>query len=220
MLLLRELNEECEVLVEESTNNNKNYYIHGICLQGAVKNRNGRIYPENVLDREAARFQEYVKNGSAMACGELSHPTSRPALEMKEASHIMKELRKDGTNWYGKAKILDTPNGKIVKNFMDEGIKFGFSSRGLGSLVERNGTQYVGEDYRLTVISDIVADPSGPDCMANALMESADWIFENGLWKQSQLESAQNTIKKASKKELEATKLQVFENLMMKLSKQ
>lgn len=215
MLLIRELTEDVEIIFEDKGNGKKDYWVQGICLQSNIVNRNNRFYPKEILSREVQRVNEnYIKNSSAMAMGELGHPSNRPFLDMKETSHIMRSLTEDGDNFYGKAKILDTPNGKITKALMDEGVKFGFSSRGLAKVNHKNGVDYVSDNYKMTVIADLVADPSGPDCMAAALMENVEWIYEDGIWKQDTLDKAKNKILQASSKQLEEAKLQAFQYLL------
>jgi outer membrane protein assembly factor BamA len=176
-------------------------------MQSSVKNRNGRVYPQNVLVKECKRYiTEYVNKGRAL--GELNHPTG-PTVNLDRVSHIVKELYEDGNNVYGKAKVLDTPMGKIVKNLIDEGAQLGVSTRGMGSLKSKNGYQEVQEDFMLAAI-DIVADPSAPNAFVNGIMEGKEWVFENGFWSERQINSAKNFIKKSSKKELNENIVKVF----------
>lgn len=158
-----------EEVVTEGVGSQKSYFIQGPFLQSEVKNHNRRIYPRDVMVNEVARYTKTKLNDN-QAVGELGHPDT-PTINLDRVSHKILELREDGNNWIGKAKILDTPLGKIVKNLMDEGVKFGVSSRGLGSLKEINGTNIVQSDYFIVTPADIVSDPSGPDCWATAVME-------------------------------------------------
>ncbi len=184
MKLLKELNESVEYLVEEKDSGMKDYYIEGVFLQADIKNRNGRLYPARVLDKEVNRYiGEMVEKKRAF--GELSHPDS-PSVNLDRVSHVIKELRKEDSNWIGKAKIIDTPMGNIVKSFIDEGAVLGVSSRGVGSLKERNGANEVQEDFHLAVAADIVADPSAPDAFISGLMENFTLMgcgYKNQPWK-------------------------------------
>lgn len=176
-LILEEI-EKVEVIVE-NTGGKKNHYITGVFLQGDIKNRNGRIYESRILNKEVERYiKEAVKTNRAM--GELGHP-SGPTINLDRVSHKIVSLVNEGSNWIGKAKILDTPMGRIAKNLLDEGVKLGVSSRGMGSLSFRDGTNYVNEDFMLATAADIVADPSAPDAFVNGIMESKEWVFDGGL---------------------------------------
>jgi hypothetical protein len=183
-------------------------------MQSDVKNRNGRIYPKNTLAKETGRYiTEYVNKGRAL--GELNHPTG-PTVNLDRVSHIVKELHEDGKNVYGKAKVLDTPMGKIVKNLIDEGAQLGVSTRGMGSLKAKNGYQEVQEDFMLAAI-DIVADPSAPNAFVNGIMEGKEWVFDNGIWEERQLQRAKNLIKKSSKKDLSENMVKVFNQFFKNL---
>jgi hypothetical protein len=176
-LILEEI-ENVEVIVENA-GGKKNHYISGIFLQGDIKNRNGRIYESRILNKEVERYiKEAVKTNRAM--GELGHP-SGPTINLDRVSHKIVSLVREGSNWVGKAKILDTPMGRIAKNLLDEGVKLGVSSRGMGSLSFREGVNYVNEDFMLATAADIVADPSAPDAFVNGIMESKEWVFDGGL---------------------------------------
>lgn len=183
MKLLIEKTTDCEsvCIVEEvmteGLNGQKNYFIQGPFLQSEIKNHNRRIYPRDIMMNEVNRYVK-VKVEDNQAVGELGHPDS-PTINLDRVSHKIIALKEDGNNWIGKAKIIDTPHGRIVKNLMDEGVKFGVSSRGLGSLKEVNGTNFVQNDYYLVTPADIVSDPSGPDCWATAVMESKEWALGN-----------------------------------------
>jgi hypothetical protein len=207
MKLITELTEDIKYLKENVGNGEKNYFIEGIFMQSDTKNRNGRIYPQNTLLKECKRYiTEYVDKGRAL--GELNHPTG-PTVNLDRVSHIVKELYEDGRNVYGKAKVLDTPMGKIVKNLIDEGAQLGVSTRGMGSLKSKNGYQEVQEDFMLAAI-DIVADPSAPNAFVNGIMEGREWVFQNGLWSERQLENSRKLIKTSSKRKLNENILKVF----------
>jgi hypothetical protein len=214
MKLITELTEDIKYIKENVGNGDKNYFIEGIFMQSDVKNRNGRIYPKNTLAKETGRYiTEYVNKGRAL--GELNHPTG-PTVNLDRVSHIVKELHEDGKNVYGKAKVLDTPMGKIVKNLIDEGAQLGVSTRGMGSLKAKNGYQEVQEDFMLAAI-DIVADPSAPNAFVNGIMEGKEWVFDNGIWEERQLQRAKNLIKKSSKKDLSENMVKVFNQFFKNL---
>ena len=207
MKLITELTEDIKYVKENVGNGDKNYYIEGVFMQAGVKNRNGRVYPQNTLNKETGRYiTEYVNKGRAL--GELNHPTG-PTVNLDRVSHIVKELHKDGNNIYGKAKVLDTPMGKIVKNLIDEGAQLGVSTRGMGSLKSKNGYQEVQEDFMLAAI-DIVADPSAPNAFVNGIMEGREWIMENGMWSERELNNARKMIKNSSSRNLEKNIVKVF----------
>jgi hypothetical protein len=207
MKLITELTEDIKFIKENAGNGDKNYFIEGVFMQSEVKNRNGRVYPKNILAKETGRYiNEYVNKGRAL--GELNHPTG-PTVNLDRVSHIVKELYEDGKNIYGKAKVLDTPMGKIVKNLIEEGAQLGVSTRGMGSLKSKNGYQEVQEDFMLAAI-DIVADPSAPNAFVNGIMEGREWIFENGIWSERQLEHSKKLIKNSSSKNLEKNIVKVF----------
>jgi hypothetical protein len=182
-------------------------------MQADKQNRNGRVYPKAVMEKEVQRYQQLI--GEKRSLGELGHPPN-PQINLNQVSHLITELKFSGGDIYGKAKILDTPMGKIAKNFIEEGVMLGVSSRGLGSLKEKNGINEVQDDFHLATV-DIVADPSAPDAFVQGIMESAEWILENGVWKTVDIERARNVIKKASKAELAATKLAVFESFLKRI---
>ena len=207
MKLITELTEDIKFIKENAGNGDKNYFIEGVFMQSEVKNRNGRVYPKNILAKETGRYiNEYVNKGRAL--GELNHPTG-PTVNLDRVSHIVKELYEDGKNIYGKAKVLDTPMGKIVKNLIEEGAQLGVSTRGMGSLKSKNGYQEVQEDFMLAAI-DIVADPSAPNAFVNGIMEGREWIFENGIWSERQLQHSKKLIKNSSSKNLEKNIVKVF----------
>lgn len=208
MKLITELTEEIKYVKENVGNGEKNYFIEGVFMQSGVKNKNQRIYPQQTLSKECRRYMtEYVDKGRAL--GELNHPTG-PTVNLDRVSHIVKELHEDGNNVYGKAKVLDTPMGKIVKNLIDEGAQLGVSTRGMGSLKARNGYQEVQEDFMLAAI-DIVADPSAPNAFVNGIMEGKEWIFENGIWSERHLMQAKKSIKNTSSKNMNKNITKIFE---------
>jgi hypothetical protein len=209
MKLITELTEDIKYIKENVGNGDKLYFIEGVFMQSDVKNKNGRIYPQNTLLKECKRYiSEYVDKGRAL--GELNHPTG-PTVNLDRVSHIVKELYEDGKNVYGKAKVLDTPMGKIVKNLIDEGAQLGVSTRGMGSLKAKNGYQEVQEDFMLAAI-DIVADPSAPNAFVNGIMEGREWMFQNGMWSERRHEEAIKTIKNSSSRNLNKNIVKIFEN--------
>lgn len=216
MKLIKEIVQDIQYITEEKTGGGKNVFIEGIFMQSDKENRNGRVYPFSIMEKEILRYQELIEQKRSL--GELGHPDT-PAINLNQVSHLITGLRFEGNDVIGKAKILDTPMGKIAKNFIEEGVCLGVSSRGLGSLKETtNGVMEVQDDFHLATV-DIVADPSAPDAFVQGIYESAEWICENGIWKSIQIEQAQKTLKKASKGELENVKLQMFEQFMNGLSK-
>ena len=215
MLLITEHTEDINLITEE-VDGEKQYHIDGIFMQAEQKNRNGRVYPKKTLMNEVARYNnEYVKPSRAM--GERGHPEG-PQLNDERESHLIKELRVDGNDVYGKAKILDTPYGKIVKDLIKEGVKIGVSSRGMGSLKQKNGINEVQEDFSLAAV-DIVADPSAPDAYVQGIMEGKEWVWENGILTSRTIESHAKHISRASKTELEEAKLLVFADFLSKFIK-
>jgi hypothetical protein len=207
MKLITELTEDIKYVKENVGNGDRNYFIEGVFMQSEVKNRNGRVYPKNTLAKETSRYiNEYVNKGRAL--GELNHPTG-PTVNLDRVSHIVKELYEDGKNIYGKAKVLDTPMGKIVKNLIDEGAQLGVSTRGMGSLKSKNGYQEVQEDFMLAAI-DIVADPSAPNAFVNGIMEGREWVFSNGIWSERQLANSRKIIKNSSSRNLEKNIVNIF----------
>jgi hypothetical protein len=214
MKLICEVNEEIEVLTEEK-NGQRQYFIEGTFLQGDIKNRNGRVYEFKMLKDKVDQYRrEFVE--AKRAFGELGHPEG-PTINLERVSHMIMELHPDGKNFYGKAKITDTPYGKIVKNLIDEGAKLGVSSRGVGSLEEKNGASYVKDDFRLSTAADIVADPSAPEAFVRGVMEGREWIYENGLLVAKQAEEIRNSIKKASARKLEEAKIAAFKRFLGRL---
>jgi hypothetical protein len=216
--LICEVNEDINYITEEKDDSGKkSYFIEGVFMQGDIKNRNGRVYPASTLATEVARYnKEYVEKKRAY--GELGHPQG-PTINLERVSHMITELKQDGSNFMGKAKIMtETPYGAIVKSLMDEGAQLGVSSRGMGSLkAGKAGAQEVQKDFYLATAADIVADPSAPDAFVNGIMESKEWVWENGVIREATIADYETEIKKASKSELESVKLKVFENFLSKL---
>ena len=217
MKLITEVNQTVHIISEEK-DQAKCYYIEGVFLQGNLKNRNGRVYPMEVLEQQVNEYTENFINQNR-AFGELGHPES-PIINLERTSHIIKELRKEGNDYIGKAKIMDTPYGKIVKNLIDEGAKLAVSSRGVGSLEEKNGVNYVKDDFKLCTAADIVADPSAPQAFVRGILENKEWIYESGIIREKQLEDAKKQIQKASSRKLEETAIRLFKNFLQEISKE
>ena len=215
MKLIAEEVLDVRYLVEENGKGGKDYFIEGVFMQAERKNRNGRVYPFNVLSKEVERYNsDYVNKNRAF--GELGHPDS-PTINLDRVSHMITSLRPDGNNFIGKAKILDTPNGKIVKSLLDGGASLGVSTRGVGSLKPSNGFQLVQDDFHLATAADIVADPSAPDAFVRGIMEGAEWVLVNGKWTQQQYDAARKLISEAHRNDVEAVALKVFQNFISKL---
>lgn len=221
MKLITETLDELQYVTEAKEDGSKNLYIEGIFLQSAIKNRNGRMYPEGVMDREVERYmKEAVETKTAM--GELGHPNG-PQINLDRVSHRIVSLRKEGTDYIGKALITNTPMGNIARGLMESGARLGVSSRGMGSLkMNKEGVNEVQDDFRLATAADIVADPSAPNAWVDGIMESVEWVYDERMgWKAIELaEQAKKQIERAvSSRELEERKLKIFENYLAKLSK-
>ena len=205
------MNQDVKFLTEKKEDGTKSVYIEGIFMQAEKPYCNGRMYGRGIMEREVQKYQELINEKRSL--GELGHPPN-PSINLNQVSHMITGLKFEGNDIHGRAKILDTPMGKIAKNFIEEGVRLGVSSRGLGSVkLNKEGINEVQDDFHLATV-DIVADPSAPDAFVQGIMESADWILENGVWKAIQVEQAQNTIRKASKADLNKVKLQVFEQFL------
>jgi len=216
MKLISEEATNVEFLTEVKKDGGKNYFIEGIFMQANKKNRNGRIYPTEVLQKEAKRYTEEFIN-KKRAFGELGHPDG-PTVNLERVSHMIEELEEVDQNFMGRAKILDTPYGKIVKNLIDEGAQLGVSSRGMGSLKPgKNGISEVQGDFYLATAADIVADPSAPDAFVAGIMEGKEWIWNNGLLKETQIEEYKDKIEKSSRKDRENVLVEVFKDFIVKL---
>ncbi len=212
MRLICEQLEDVEFICEDS-GKSKDYFIEGVFMQANVKNRNGRLYPKEILQKEATRYeQNYIKQNRAF--GELGHPEG-PTVNLERVSHMIQELKEDGNNFVGRAKIMDTPYGKIVKNLIDEGARLGVSSRGMGSLkpMGRNCSQ-VQDDFYLATAADIVADPSAPQAFVNGVMEGKEWIWDNGILDERHIARIEKSLKLKSTTEGQIT---AFETFMSKL---
>lgn len=211
MKLITEAIENIQVL-EEEKNGKKLLYIEGVFLQSELKNRNGRMYPFETLNREVGRYnEEYVK--SKRALGELGHPDG-PTVNLDRVSHRITSLRAEGNNFVGKAQILDTPMGNIARNLLKEGVQLGVSSRGMGSIDKREDCSIVQDDFMLTTAADIVADPSAPDAFVNGIMEGKEWVWNNGILKETVVDKYQSYVSKSTHKNLEERTLKVFEHFL------
>ena len=214
MKLISEEIQNAEMLVEE-TNGKKNYKIKGVFLQSDIKNRNGRIYENDILTKEVDRYsKEFIDKKRAF--GELGHPDG-PTVNLERVSHMITKLSPEGKNFIGEAKIMDTPYGKIVKGLIDEGAQLGVSSRGMGSLVQKNGANYVGKDFYLATAADIVADPSAPDAFVEGIMENKEWVWDNGVIKAQDIEEYKEHIQEAKRLKLAEAKAKVFKSFLEKL---
>ena len=214
MKLITEQIEDVKILTEEK-NGKKLLYIEGVFLQSELKNRNGRMYPFSVLDREVNRYnEEYVK--SKRALGELGHPDG-PTINLDRVSHRITSLRAEGNNFIGKAQILDTPMGNIAKSLLGEGVQLGVSSRGMGSIDKREDCNVVRDDFMLTTAADIVADPSAPDAFVNGIMEGKEWVWDNGLLKEREVAKYQRYMEGANRRTMEEKTLKVFEHFLSNL---
>ena len=218
MRLICEQATDVRYLEEENKNGGKDYFIEGVFLQGNIKNRNGRMYPTEVLDKEVARYMHEQVN-AGRAYGELGHPEG-PTINLDRVSHMIKELRRDGDNFVGKAKITSTPMGEIVRGLIKDGANLGVSSRGVGSMKDIKGVPTVQEDFRLATAADIVADPSAPDAFVRGMMEGVSWNLNEGAWKAEALEymgRAEEVIKKMSLQQIDEEKTVLFQNFLKTL---
>lgn len=216
MKLIKEYTErDIQALNEAAPEGGRSYYITGPFLQAEMRNRNGRIYPLGILQREVARYTKELI-GESRAMGELGHPDS-PTINLDRASHKIVSLTQDGNTFIGKAKVMETPMGKIVQNLIDEGIKLGVSSRGLGTLQKTNAGNIVGEDFYLATAADIVADPSAPNAFVEGIFEGKEWVWENGILTERQIREYQKELQQAPKKQATAKRLvesKVFEKFL------
>ena len=184
-LISENFSDEVEYITEEREDGKKNYKLKGIFLQSEIKNRNGRVYPMEVLEKEVKRYnEEFIKENRAY--GELGHPDG-PTVNLDKVSHMVTSLEADGKNFIGEAKVMSTPMGKIVQNIMDDGGKLAVSSRGMGSLVKKNGANYVNDDFYLATAADIVADPSAPNAFVEGIMEGKEWVWNNGMLQEQEV---------------------------------
>ena len=219
MKLITETVQEIKYLSEKKDDGSKSYFIEGPFLQTEIANRNGRIYRKETMDKEVKRYiKEYVETKRAF--GELGHPDG-PSINLDRVSHMIVSLKEDGNNYIGRAKIMtETPMGRIVKNLIDEGAQLGVSSRGMGSLKQNSeGVNEVQDDFYLATAADIVADPSAPDAFVRGIMEGKEWMMVEGRFVERHHDEVRGIIQKASLKDLDAVKIQVFENFIKQISK-
>jgi hypothetical protein len=218
MKLIIELVEDVQLISEAKESGGRDYYIEGIFLQAGIKNRNGRMYPVDVLDNEVKRYVTEVVNKNR-AFGELGHP-SGPTINLDRVSHIITELSRSGKDFYGKALIASTPMGQIARGIMESGGQLGVSSRAMGSLKESNGVMVVQNDLRLSTAADIVADPSAPDAFVKGIMENVEWLYDpvRDTWLEEKLHNTKKKIHVMSKSKLEETRLSIFENYIASLT--
>jgi hypothetical protein len=216
MKLIREVFDQTSFVVESKLGKGKEYFIEGVFLQSELQNRNGRMYPEKIMDNEVGRYmKEYVEKNRAY--GELGHPDT-PSINLDRVSHLITSLRKEGTNYIGRAKILETPMGQIARGLLDGGANLGVSSRALGSLKANNeGVQIVQDDFMLSTAADIVADPSAPDAFVRGIMENKEWIFVDGKYVERHIEEVKSLIKKTSSRNLEEAKVRAFQSFLSKI---
>ena len=213
--LISEEIQDVEYICEQKEDGKKNYKIKGVCMQADIKNRNGRVYPMEVLNKEVRRYnKEYINEKRAF--GELGHPDG-PTVNLERASHMITKLYPDGKNFIGEAKIMSTPMGEIVKTLMDEGAKLGVSSRGMGSLDQKNGANYVRDDFYLATAADIVADPSAPNAFVEGIMEGKEWVWNNGSLVEAELERAKQRINERVRKRQVNENALEFINFLKKL---
>ena len=214
MKLITEEISNAEYIVEE-TNGKKNYAIKGIFMQSDVKNKNGRIYPKEILQKEVARYnREFIQKNRAV--GELGHPDG-PTVNLERVSHMIKSLSPEGSNFIGEARVLDTPYGKIVKSLIDEGASLGVSSRGMGTLVNTGGANIVKDDFYLATAADIVADPSAPDAFVEGIMEGKEWVWNNGILKEQEVNRLKEQAESKERMARVEKNAQVFESFLKSL---
>ena len=217
MKLISEFNDYAvePVIVEENEKGEKEYFIEGVFMQADIKNRNGRIYPKQVMKNEVERYKkDFIEKQRAF--GELGHPDG-PTINLDKVSHMITKLEEDGSNFMGRAKILTTPNGQIVRNLINDGAKLGVSSRGLGSLEQRGGAQVVKDDFQLATAADIVADPSAPEAFVEGIMEGVEWYYDSGILKMKDAEQMRKELRTAKTSKLQETKLNLWKKFVENL---
>ena len=215
MKLITEEIQNVEYIIDQSKDGKKSYAIKGIFMQADVKNKNGRIYPQNILQREVVRYnRDFINKNRAF--GELGHPEG-PTVNLERVSHMIKALYPDGNNFLGEAKILDTPYGKIVKSLIDEGARLGVSSRGMGTLQNTGRANVVKDDYYLSTAADIVADPSAPDAFVEGIMEGKEWVWDNGKLKEQDIDELKLQVERAQREQRAEINARVFESFLTKL---
>ena len=214
-LITEYVEQNIETICEQKKDGSKDYFIEGVFMQSNKKNRNGRIYEKASLERAVNKYvTEQVSQGRAV--GELNHPEG-PTVNLDKVSHKITDLHWQGNDVIGKASILNTPMGLIVKGLLEGGVKLGVSSRGMGSLVQKNGASYVGDDFMLATV-DIVQDPSAPSAFVNGVMEGVEWVWDNGLIRQQDIEAIETEIKRAPRKDLQEAEIRAFKNFLSKLN--
>jgi len=214
-LITEYVERDLEIIAEAKKNGEKNYFIEGVFMQSNKKNRNGRIYERKTLEKAVNKYvTEQVNTGRAV--GELNHPEG-PTVNLDKVSHKIEDLHWQGNDVVGKASILKTPMGKIVEGLLEGGVKLGVSSRGMGSLVQKNGVSYVGDDFMLSTV-DIVQDPSAPSAFVNGVMEGVEWVWDNGIIKQQDIEIIETEIKSTSMKHLPEVEIRAFKNFLSKIN--
>ena len=218
MKLITELVEDVQLISEAKESGGKEYYIEGIFLQADIKNRNGRMYPMEVLEKEVNRYVTEVVDKNR-AFGELGHP-SGPSINLDRVSHIITELKRDGKNILGKAKLTETPMGKIARGIMESGGQLGVSSRAMGSLKEEKGVMVVQSDLRLSTAADIVADPSAPDAFVNGIMEGVEWLYDpvKNTWSEQKLYDTKKKIHRMSRSQIDERKMAILEDYIASLA--
>ena len=217
MKLISEYNDYAisPVIIEQNEKGEKEYYIEGVFMQSEIKNRNGRVYPKNIMEKEVGRYRkEFIEKDRAF--GELGHPEG-PTINLDRVSHLITSLEEEGDNYIGRAKILSTPNGQIVRSLISDGAKLGVSSRGLGSLESKGDAQYVKGDFQLATAADIVADPRAPEAFVEGIYEGVEWVMENGLLKAVELEAMQKEIRTVQASKIEETKLNLWKRFVESL---
>ena len=215
MRLIAEEITTVDFICEDSKDGKKNYFIEGVFLQAELKNRNNRMYPLKTLSKEVAKYDEnYIQKGRAL--GELGHPDG-PSINLDRVSHKILSLKEDGNNFIGRAKLLDTPMGGIAKNLLDEGVKLGVSSRGMGSIRKEENCNVVMDDFMLATAADIVADPSAPDAFVNGIMEGKEWVWDNGVLKEANVAQIKKEIDQATLLNLQERKVSAFETFLKSL---
>ncbi len=216
-LITEYVDNELEIIAEAKKDGSKNYFIEGVFMQSNQKNKNGRIYEKATLEKAVNKYvTEQVKTGRAV--GELNHPEG-PTVNLDKVSHKINELRWQGSDVVGKASILKTPMGQIVEGLLEGGVKLGVSSRGMGSLVQKNGAQYVGDDFMLSTI-DVVQDPSAPSAFVNGVMEGVEWVWDNGLIHRRDIETIETEIRSTSSRNLPEVEIRAFKNFLSKINSQ
>ena len=215
MRLIAEEITTVDFICEDSKDGKKNYFIEGVFLQAELKNRNNRMYPLKTLSKEVAKYDEnYIQKGRAL--GELGHPDG-PSINLDRVSHKILSLKEDGNNFIGRAKLLDTPMGGIAKNLLDEGVKLGVSSRGMGSIRKEENCNVLMDDFMLATAADIVADPSAPDAFVNGIMEGKEWVWDNGVLKEAKVAQIKKEIDQATLLNLQERKVSAFEAFLKSL---